>query len=337
MFSSCRFIKVMLANICVLESLLALLVAFFTGFFLLRLWIPAAKRFGLVGGDINKPGKPEVAEAGGFAVVLAISLGLFTYLFLKAFWGTDTHLAEVYATISALLLAGFVGFVDDILGWKRGLPQWFKPLLTTFIALPFATLALLNPSLNVFSAWGIPSWLFAFVFVPVGIVGASNAINMLAGYNGLEAGLSLTILGFLGLKAWVLGELWVSYMAFIGVAALLVFLYYNWYPAKVFPGDTLTYAMGAYIGAVTILGKMEFFGVALFALYFLELILKARSRFKAENFGVPDENGVLHPRYDKIYSVTHVFLRLPNMTERRLVISILLLQLLIGAVAFIIF
>ncbi len=317
-----------------IDSLVALLVAFIATFYALRLWIPAAKSFGLVGRDINKRDQPEVAEAGGFAVVLGIALGLFTYLFLKAVWGTGTHLAEIYATIATLIFAGFVGFVDDILGWKKGLPQWFKPLLTLFLALPFATLALLYPQYNSFAVFGIPLWFYALVLVPIGVVGASNAVNMLAGYNGLEAGISAIVLFFLGLKAYVLGNLWVAYMAFIGLSALLAFLYYNWYPAKVFPGDTLTYAMGAYIAALAILGNMELFAVALFALYFAELVLKARSRFRAENFGVPDENNVLHPRYDKIYSVTHVFLRIPGMTERKLVFWILSIQLIISVAAF---
>ncbi len=320
-----------------LESIVALLVAFLATFYTLRLWIPAAKSFGLVGKDINKHDQPTVAEAGGFSVVLGIALGLFTYLFLKAVWGTGTHLAEIYATIATIIFAGFVGFVDDILGWKRGLPQWFKPLLTIFLALPFATLALLHPEYNSFAVFGVPLWIYALVLVPIGVVGASNAINMLAGYNGLEAGLVLIILSAIGLKAYLLGSLWVAYMAFIAVAALLAFLYYNWYPAKVFPGDTLTYAAGAYIAALAILGNLELFAVALFPLYFLELFLKARSHFRAENFGVPDENNVLRPRYDRIYSVTHIFLRLPNMTERKLVLSILIVQVIITSIAFMLF
>lgn len=320
-----------------LESVIALLAAFLATFFTLKLWIPAAKRFGLVGRDINKYDRPDVAEAGGFAVVLSIALGLFFYLFLKAFWGTSSHLAEIYATISALLLAGFVGFVDDLLGWKKGLPQWFKPLLTLFLAIPFMTLAFLHPEYNSFAAFGVPLWIYALILVPVGVVGASNALNMLAGYNGLEAGLSLLLLLFIGMKAFTLGNLWVAYMAFIGVASLLAFLFFNWYPAKVFPGDTLTYAMGTYVAALAILGNLEIFAIALFPLFFLELILKARSRFRAENFGIPDENNVLHPRYNRVYSVTHIFLRIPGMTERRLVLSILALQFLISLAAFILF
>ncbi|NPA76689.1 MAG: glycosyl transferase family 4, partial [Candidatus Diapherotrites archaeon] len=146
------------------------------------------------------------------------------------------------------------------------------------------------------------------------------------------AGLVLIILSAIGVKAYLLGNLWIAYMALIAVAAILAFLFYNWYPARVFPGDTLTYAMGAYIAALAILGEMEVFAVALFALYFLELVLKARSRFRAENFGIPDEDNVLHPRYDKVYSVTHIFLRLPGMTERRLVLLILGVQAVIAAV-----
>lgn len=320
-----------------IESFVALLAAFVTTFLTLRLWIPAAKRFGLVGKDINKYDHPEVAEAGGFAVVLGVALGLFTYLFLKAFWGTDTHLAEIYATISAVVLSGMIGFTDDILGWKKGLPQWFKPLLTLFLALPFMTLALLHPEYNSFASWGIPLWVYALILVPIGVVGASNALNMLAGYNGLEAGLSLILLATIGAKAYVLGNLWIAYMAFIGLASLLAFLYYNWYPAKVFPGDTLPYAMGTYIAALAILGNLELFAVALFPLFFLEFFLKARSRFRAENFGIPDEKNVLHPRYDRIYSVTHIFLRIPGMMERKLVLYILALQATISLLTFVLF
>ena len=318
-------------------SFTALVLSFLATYFTLRLWISVARRFGLVGKDMNKYERPEVPEAGGFSVVVGITLGLFVYLFLKAFFGSPSHLPEIYATISALLFAGFLGFADDILGWKKGLPRWFKPLLTLFLALPFATLALLYPEYNSFAGVGIPFWVYALFFVPVGVVGASNALNMLAGYNGLEAGLSTIILLFLGLKALVLGKLWVAYMSFIGVSALLAFLMFNWHPARVFPGDTLTYAMGVYVAALAVLGNLEVFALALFPLFFIELALKIRSRFRAENFGIPDENNVLHPRYDRLYSVTHVFLRFPNMTERKLVLSILALQFLISITAFFLF
>ena len=42
---------------------------------------------------------------------------------------------------------------------------------------------------------------------------------------------------------------------------------------------------------------------------------------------------ILRPRYDRIYSVTHIFLRIPGMTERKLVLIILCVQIIITAVA----
>ncbi len=48
------------------------------------------------------------------------------------------------------------------------------------------------------------------------------------------------------------------------VGALLAFLWFNWYPAKVFPGDTLTYSVGALVACIAILGDMEKIAVILF-------------------------------------------------------------------------
>jgi UDP-N-acetylglucosamine--dolichyl-phosphate N-acetylglucosaminephosphotransferase len=106
---------------------------------------------------------------------------------------------------------------------------------------------------------------------------------MLAGYNGLEAGLGIIILSVMGFVAWQSGLGWVSMLAFCMVFALIAFLKYNWYPAKIFPGDTLTYSVGALIACVAILGNMERIAIILFVPYFITFILKARSRFKAES------------------------------------------------------
>ena len=283
---------------------------------------------------MNKLGEVYVAEAGGVSVVIGVAVGIFFYLFLKALLGSSSHLPEIYATVAALVLSGYIGFIDDILGWKKGLPQWLKPLLTLFLAIPFMTLTLLYSQYNPFP---LPNWFYALILVPIGVVGASNALNMLAGYNGLEAGLATILLFFLGLKALFLGELWIAYLAFLGVASLLAFLLFNWYPARVFPGDSLPYAMGTYLAALAILGNLEIFAAAMFLLFYLEFLLKAGAKFRAENFGVPQPDGTLKPRYKKVYSVTHLFLRFPGMTEKRLVMYILALQFVISGVVFLVF
>lgn len=324
-------------------AVLPLLAAFFSTYLTTRLWIQVAESKGIVGRDMNKYDERYVAEAGGVSVVFGVVLGLFTYILLHGLLGgsADIPYIHAFALSSALLFAGFVGFVDDILDWKRGIPQSLKPVLTLPIALPFVSLALLFPGMGRGLSRFLPldpdvaHYVYALLLVPAGVVGASNAVNMLAGFNGLEAGMSAVILSFFALHSLTRGSLHISLFSLIGVAALLAFLRFNWYPARVFPGDTLTYAMGAYIAALAILGDMEVLGIILFIPYFLELALKIRSRLElgawAENFGVPRPDGTLRPRYPKLYSVTHILQRIPNMTEKKLVCCLLILEVLLGA------
>ena len=155
---------------------------------------------------------------------------------------------------------------------------------------------------------------------------------MLAGMNGIEAGMGTMILGTLGFVSYISQNYWISLVSFSMVLALLGFLIFNKYPSKVFPGDTLTYSVGAMIAIVAILGNMEKLAIIIFMPYFIELALKLRSRFKAENFGMPQKDGTLEPRYKECYSLTHVVMKyLPkiigrNVKEWEVVLIILLFE-----------
>ena len=64
---------------------------------------------------------------------------------------------------------------------------------------------------------------------------------------------------------------------------------------------------------------MEKKGIVLFIPYIVEFILKIRSRLKAECFGVPDQNNLLKPPYERIYSVIHIVLKyFPRLFRRNL-------------------
>ena len=321
----------------ILAFTIGLIITFGITWYLTKRWIPAAMYFGLVGKDMNKYERPVVAEGGGVAVILGMVSGLFLYLFLKSIFGHPTHLTEIYAITTTVVLAGFIGFMDDILGWKKGIRQSRKVILSTILALPLVTLILMNPQYNSFVTWGISLWFYAIIIVPIGIVGAANAYNMVGGYNGLEAGLGIIILITISIQAAIMGEMWITYISLIGSSALAGFLYFNWYPAKVFPGDSLTYPVGALIGAMVILGNMEIFGILLFPLYFVDFTLFLRARFldKLENveaFGVVDEKGHLKMPYDKMYDSCHSAIWIQQKfrnyaTERGVVIILYLIQI----------
>jgi len=114
--------------------------------------------------------------------------------------------------------------------------------------------------------------LFPLVVVPLAIIGASNGFNMLAGFNGLEAGMGILILSILGWLSYIRDYTVAAVLSFCMVGALLAFLIFNWHPARIFPGDTLTYPVGTLIAVVAILGNIEKFALILFIPIFHQLL-----------------------------------------------------------------
>jgi UDP-N-acetylglucosamine--dolichyl-phosphate N-acetylglucosaminephosphotransferase len=293
---------------------IVIIVAFFITLLFTKYWIRVARRAGLVGRDMNKYGHPKVPEAGGVAVILGFSFAVLIYIFFVTFFlNSNPNMVLIFALLSSVLLAGFLGFVDDILGWKIGLRQWQKPLLTLPAAIP---LMVINAGVSYMDIpilgrieFGI---LYPLLLVPIGIIGAANGFNFIAGHNSLEVGMGAIILGTLGIVLLGQGTIWLSIISLAAVSTLIGFMIYNKYPAKVFPGDSLTYAIGTLIAVVAILGNIEKIAMILFAPYFIEFLLKARSKMRAENFGIPDRENRLKPTYKSIYSLTHIAIMLPK-------------------------
>lgn len=280
-------------------------------------WIQIAKDNKLVGKDINKIDQPEVAEGGGVIVTLLIvSAVIISALFFN----------QPYYLVIALsvLFAGFIGFIDDILGWKKGLKQWQKPLLTIIVALPILFIAGSNSIYTPFGSIYIAPIIYALLVV-IAIVGTSNAFNMLAGLNGLEAGMGNIILLTLGIILGLKGNIELGIICGISAVILGLFLQHNIYPAKLFGGDSLTYMIGALIGIIAIVGKIEFYAIILFIPYLIEGIIKAKNRFKSECFGIPQLDGTLKSP-DKIGSLTHIFMK-KFKTEIRVVNRFLMLEM----------
>ena len=323
-------------------------VSFLSAMVMLPAWIRVARAQGLVGKDMNKPYQVEVAEAGGLWVVVAAALGLLVMDVLSAFLGGAPY-QPVYlmSLVSVTLLAALIGLLDDLLGWKKGLPAWVRVLSTIPASLPLVV-AKYNayvvhiPILDRFVYLGP---LFPLVVVPVGVMGASNAYNMIAGYNGLEAGMGVVLLAFTAAYAAIRGAWFSMYASLVMLAALLAFLAYNWYPARVFPGNTMTYALGAYYAGIVVLGGVAAFGLFMFIPYYVELLLFLRGLAHGvykENFGRPAPDGSLEPPYERSYSLTHVMIRLQRAlrgraTEVGVTVGLMALEAAVGAAAMAVF
>ncbi|MGB9708175.1 MAG: MraY family glycosyltransferase [Candidatus Pacearchaeota archaeon] len=329
----------------ILIALLHFVIAFFVCLGLTKWWINVARKNKLEGKDMNKYNKPLVPEAGGIAVVISIVLTMMLYIFFKTFvLKSLTHLTEILTISITLLFACFIGFVDDILGWKKGIAGWIKILMTIPIAIPLIVINAGQQVMEIPFIGTVDFGLFyPLVIILFAIVGATNGVNLLAGYNGLEASLGVIIFAALGIVSLLIGQLWLTLIAGIIVLALFGFLIFNKFPSKVFPGDSLTYSLGALIACFAILGNMERLALLLFIPFIIEGILKACSKFKAENFGKPQKDNSLEPPYRQTYSLTHVTIKLlkkikpsHKVYETDVIISIVILEIILAIIAILI-
>jgi UDP-N-acetylglucosamine--dolichyl-phosphate N-acetylglucosaminephosphotransferase len=162
---------------------------------------------------------------------------------------------------------------------------------------------------------------------------------MVAGYNGLEAGMGIIMLSALGYYAFLTNEKSAMILAICMVGALVAFLYFNWYPARVFPGDTMTYPVGALIACVAILGNMEKIAVAIFLPYAFDFIIQAAGGFRKEAFARVNEDGSLEKPYKGIYHLTHLAIAVlkrmkQNVYERDVVLLLCGLELAVVGLSF---
>ncbi len=329
---------------------LAVIASFAAALFVTPKFIRFLEAAGISGRDIQKREKPVIAEMGGPAVLTGFLAGIFFFIWAKVFlYGEVQNLVELFAGITTILIITIIGMFDDLSSLTRsagkidkfgnlkriGLKQWQKPLLTLPAAIPLMAIMAGDASITVPLLGQLNvGILYPLLIVPIAIVGASNATNMLAGMNGLEAGLGAVLLGTLGLYGYLHGSIAATMIAFTFAAALLGFLRYNKYPAKIMPGDSMTYAIGSAVAVVAVIGNMEKFALYIFALWFVELALKFRSRIDlghtAESFGALQPDGTLKAPYPKIYSLTHAVMKLRPLTEKQAVMTLIGLQAIIG-------
>ncbi len=335
----------------VFVSLLIIASSFLLAFLVVPFIGDRMKKRGLVSADLNKYDGRKVPEMGGIGVWFGFSFSVMLAIFIFTYFGLiEINLTVLLAGLSTMIIVGFLGLVDDLIGWKNGLKQWQHALIPVFAALPLMAVSIDNPPIMVPFLGRMPAEVFipllgavsfgtfySLVLVPIGVTGASNATNMLAGFNGLEAGLGAMIVATLLAVSFSMNRVEGIILASALLGALLAFLWFNWYPARIFGGDTLTLMTGAGIATISIIGDLEKIGIMLMLLYFVELVFKAKSKFKAECFGIPQKNGTLKP-CSSGGSLTHWVMRRGSFTEKQVVLVLLSMQFVVCiAVAFLSF
>ncbi|MBI2529983.1 MAG: hypothetical protein HYW05_02470 [Candidatus Diapherotrites archaeon] len=256
------------------------------------LWIKFAKARGLVGLDWAKKGRVLLSEGGGIAMLPAIWFAI-AFLFFGS--GNFNYIAW------GLLLSAFaaIGIIDDTkhkflkkaLSWRK------RAVAIAVVCLAFS---------------GIYFWNFGVLWIVLAalyIAGIASFQNTFAGLNGWQGGSAAIIVAASALMVAKEGPggVWLNAVL---IAAILGFLAWNKYPAKVFEGNSGTLIIGSAIAGIFILnGKIGlmafsllFFLPHMFEFVVLKLILsKARDpgQMRQLPYRVLENGKIAIPEYAK--------------------------------------
>ena len=256
-------------------AITALLICFFVGPWLIR---TLGER--QIGQMIRRDGpeshivKEGTPTMGGLLIVLAAVVPTLLW----------ANLGNAYIWIAVFVTVGYgaIGFVDDYRKVIRKDTKGLSPRrkLAYQFALAAAAAALIYVDIGIKDTLNIPFFknlrpslgLFYIPFIVLVIVGASNAVNLTDGLDGLAIGPSIIAAGTYMLFAYLTGHvkianyLQIQYVPGVGeltifcgalAGAGLGFLWFNAYPAQVFMGDTGALALGGALGAVSVMVKQE--------------------------------------------------------------------------------
>lgn len=263
------------------RTLLAVLTSFFFTFMIAPRVIEWLKSLSLTQhirddgpkSHLKKEGTPTM---GGIIIIASVMVSMLL-------WGNLTNRYMIILLFSFLLF-GMIGFIDDYLKVTRknykGLKGRYKLIGQLLIALSVTLFLYFNPqdpytsvlSIPFFKQWLIDLGIFYIPFAVFVIVGASNAVNLTDGMDGLAVGLVGIAAIVNAVLLYVTGHavfakyLYVLYIpgtselaVFCGalLGACLGFLWYNAYPAQVFMGDVGSLSLGGALGSLAVITKHE--------------------------------------------------------------------------------
>lgn len=262
----------------ILAALTALLISLLVGPFTIR-WLTA----GQIGQNVRSFGpeshlkKQGTPTMGGALILLAMTLSTLLWADIA------NHYVRIVLVVT--IAFGLIGFYDDylklVVGNSKGLAARAKYLLQSLVGILAAVAFWSSANTAGETALYVP--FFKHVVVPLGffgyvtlsylvIVGASNAVNLTDGLDGLAILPAVMVAGALGIFAYASGNANYATYLFIphvpGVGELLIFcgtlfgaglgfLWFNTYPAQVFMGDVGALALGAALGAVAVSVRQE--------------------------------------------------------------------------------
>jgi len=258
---------------------------------------------GYTGTDVYKISKPKIAELGGIGIFAGV---LVTVCVSAVFNGIFKP--ELFVPLLVVIAFFGFGLFDDLFGISgRGRYSGLRKVLMVALPFPLALPVVLVAQnyVDVPFDGGFYLDVFVFIVAPLYVVVTSNIVNIFSNFNGQSAGNVVLCLFFILLKLVIDGKADVE-LVLMFTGAVLAFLVFNWYPAKVFPGNCGDYMMGAMLGVLIVANGLYAFGMILLAPMILHFLLAVywlvykKKKYPHTKFGDVRSDGTIkvpHPYY----------------------------------------
>lgn len=216
--------------------------------FILSLIItPLVKILAIRIGAVDKPDERKVhtknmPRLGGLAIFISFMLGLL--LIQPEFM---IHSWPIVLGGSIIALTGVMDDIYCLSAKVKFIWQIVAALVAVIGGIQIEFITIPNGEVVHFGIWSIP-------FTVFWIVAVTNAINLIDGLDGLAAGVSSIALFTISFLALSLGNSIAFLIGILLLGSTLGFLVYNFYPAKIFMGDTGSLFLGYMIGALSVEG-----------------------------------------------------------------------------------
>lgn len=254
-----------------------LVISFIFSLILGPIFIPILHKLKF-GQNIRKEGPKSHQKKAGTptmgGIIFFISVAATILIMEPSF--TDPKMIILYS----FLAFGFIGFLDDMLKIihkdNLGLKAGQKMILLLIFSVALAVYGYKNIGTDILiplgSGFKLNLGLLYIPFVIIYYAAVTNAVNLTDGIDGLATSVTIIVLTFFTIVAFKTGQKDVAIFSIALCGALLGFLKYNAFPAKIFMGDTGSLALGGAVGTIALMLKMELWVVIVGLMYVVETL-----------------------------------------------------------------
>lgn len=223
-----------------LDIIFSLITAFFISFLAIPRLIEFAHKLKVFdnGGD-RASHEGSTPFFGGIAIFTGVICSLL-------FWADIEDIQYILVSILIVFIVGLIDDLRQITAFKKLIGQ----IIATLILIFFGDLQI-DSMHGVLGVYDLPIWISTLFTIFVVIV-ITNGFNLIDGVDGLAGGVGVIATSCFGFVSVMIGQNDMALIAFTLSGALIGFLKYNYYPARIFMGDTGSLVVGMILSVLAI-------------------------------------------------------------------------------------